>query len=92
MSDAEWTEAIGRKTAVELLKEQIVLAEVARQRQVEVSKEEMEAEQAEHHHSEEENAYATLRRIKSIDLLVADWKASSHSLEQDDSENSGDEP
>ncbi|MCX5977334.1 MAG: trigger factor [Coprothermobacterota bacterium] len=92
ISDAEWTEAIGRKTAVELLKEQIVLAEIARQRQIEVSKEEIEAEQAVHHHTDEEGAYGALRRIKSIDLLVAEWKASSSRLEQEDPESSGDEP
>ncbi|MEI6509393.1 MAG: trigger factor [bacterium] len=92
MSEAEWNEAIGRKTAVELLKEQIVLSEIARQRQIKVSKEEVATEQAEHRHSDEENAYATLSRIKSIDLLVADWKASFPSLEQDDSDRSEDEP
>jgi trigger factor len=92
MNDAEWTESVGRKTAVELLKEQIVLAEIARQHQIDVSQEEIEAEQAEHHHRDEEAAYATLRRIKSIDLLVAEWKASSSPQEQGDLENSGDEP
>jgi trigger factor len=91
MSEAEWTEAIGRKTAVELLQEQIVLAEIARRHQVDVSKEEIEAEQAVHRHRDEENAYATLRRIKSIDLLVAEWKAATSSLKQDDPESYGDE-
>lgn len=91
MSEAEWQENVGRKTAVELLKEQIVLAEIARRRQVDVSKEEIEAEQAQHRHTDEEDAYGALRRIKSIDLLVAEWKASSSSLEQDDPESSGDE-
>jgi trigger factor len=75
LKEEEWKASVGRKTAVDLLKEQVVLSEIARQHNLDVSQEEIKTERSDQPGTDHEDAVHALRRRKALDWLVAEWKA-----------------
>ncbi len=75
LSEEEWRETVAKKQALSLLKEQIVLDELAEKREVEVSREELEQALKERGSDARTRAVAAaLRREKALKALVEDWR------------------
>jgi len=76
LSEEEWRENIARKEALQTLKEQLVLLEVADERGIQVGESELRKALKEMEDREPESVYASLRRKKALDELFHDWQVS----------------
>lgn len=76
LSEEEWRETIARKEALQTLKEQLVLSEVADERGIRIEESELRKALKEMEDREPESVYASLRRKKALDELFHDWQVS----------------
>lgn len=75
LSEEEWRETVAKKQALSLLKEQIVLDELAEKKEIELTAQELEQELKERGSNARPRAVAAaLRREKALKALVEDWR------------------
>ena len=75
LSEEEWRETVAKKQALSLLKEQIVLDELAEKKEIELSAQELEQALKERGSDARPRAVAAaLRREKALKALVEDWR------------------
>jgi len=76
LTEEEWRETVARKQAVQTLKEQIVLWQVADERDIQVEESELREALRNREDADPESIYASLRRRKALDELFHDWQLS----------------
>jgi trigger factor len=76
LTEEEWRETVARKQAVQTLKEQIVLWQVADERNIQIEEGELREALRGQENRDPETLYASMRRKKALEELFHDWQVS----------------